>query len=199
MKRILLALLLTMLLAAPCFAGIELRGNVGYFMPSESGFDGGIGVEGQCVYWNTPELGFAGSVGWYSLGGGSDFSIIPIGVSAIYRPKLNLNIPGALEFEGGLRYVMNNYSDTYDFGYLGSSYKIKSEIDSSICGLLAVNYSMPIQKNLKFYGSLGYQFGIVTGDWNVTVSGSGLEGYGGSGTGPSMGGFLLRAGLAMGL
>jgi hypothetical protein len=147
----------------------------------EQDWDGGAQTEVECRFWQDEHVGMAVSVGsglWQardeyeeSYDGVSvlatsvsgDLSLIPIGVSLLYRMPVSRYVCWILE--GGLRYVFVDSSVMVRVDYLedGGGYYLEDTIRTQnfVQGMVGLSLEGSIAEPLRLIGSVGYQFDLT--------------------------------------
>ncbi|MBN1672750.1 MAG: hypothetical protein JXR37_17030 [Kiritimatiellae bacterium] len=149
--------------------------------PAESeDWDSGAGLELQGRFWSGEDAGVALAVGLYSWRATSDFveesddygyaaltidgdaSLVPVGISGLYKAPLGESV--SLIFEAGVRYVFVDSkvsADIYYEDYYGTDcLKEDIEIDDFFMGVLGLSLEAQLDSGFFLQAGLGYQFDL---------------------------------------
>ena len=148
---------------------------------SEQDWEGGVQVDAQCRFWQNEHVGVAMSVGsdvWhareeYSESGDAsyamvtsvsgDTTLIPMGVSLLYRIPISRDVQWVLE--GGLRYVFVNSSIIASVDYVdaGGDYYMEDTIRTKnfAQGVVGLSLEGSVKEPLRFVAGVSYQFDLT--------------------------------------
>ncbi len=167
----------------------EFRLGLNYYMPGSDDWDSGFGIDGKVLFWGNNNIAIAATGGFskwdidddyasgYDMYGdyieaeiGGDATLLSIGCSAIFEPKINKNF--GLSFEAGFKYVYidsNVDVDVAIYDYYGGTYfSDEIDIDSGVVGLIGIDLTFAFTEKTSLFLGGGFQFDISKGDakWN---------------------------------
>lgn len=159
--------------------GVELRGSLNYWVPDFDLYDFAYGVDVEYRNWFWDPVGFALGVGvssWEVKGGSSSvgksalkdldgqLTTIPVGPSIVY--KIADMTDWNLTAEVGVRYVFAQSALDYKRTDTGESGTF--DIDSSVIGVLGLDYERYFDDGKSFFVGVGYQMDIDKGAIQVS-------------------------------
>jgi opacity protein-like surface antigen len=188
MKRTLfiaLVLVCAFVMTAGAQTNTELRIQGLYISPSED-WDNSYGGEAQYIYWDTMAWGIGFSVGtakWdvsedflslrsiSGVGGmEGDVSMLPMGISILYRTPINEKI--AITLEGGAKYVLLSSNIKANAVVTNGQNTIpvsgELDMDNAFTGILGADVDYDITQDISLFAGVGYQFDIQKGTVNWT-------------------------------
>ena len=177
-----LGLSVTGLGGEPAGSPADVAIRIGAIAPtSEQDWDGGVQIEGQCRFWQDEHVGVALSVGmdqWhareeYAESGDAsyamvtlvsgDTTLIPIGVSLLYRMPISMHAQWVLE--GGVRYVFVDSSVVASLDYVDGAggYYLEDTIraENFAQGVVGLSLEGSIDEPLRFMVGVSYQFDLT--------------------------------------
>ncbi|TFH17513.1 MAG: hypothetical protein E4H02_02770 [Lentisphaerales bacterium] len=173
------------MLAVPLFAQdmrTEMAVKLNSLLPSDTdSWDSAANLEIQTRFWGDSQLGAAVSIGFgtwvarseyveeedeigfYSSAIYGNVSEVPVGVSALFRTRVNPTV--SLVFEAGIRYVFIDSSITVEIAEgddAGSSYsRERIDMDNAVQGVVGLGIEGMIDESIRVFGGLDCRFDIV--------------------------------------
>lgn len=171
----------------------ELKLGAEFVSPGFDVWDSGSGVEAKMIFWQDEKVGLAASIGYQGwdvtdeVGGAwltdevvwlfrydGDASMIPLGLSGVYRHAFNEKTK--LVAEGGIRYVIVNsdvqLQEVVTDGSVAVGRVTDIDIDDGIVGFVGVDLEHALKSGLRLFAGLSAQFDLSKGDVS-TVYGAG--------------------------
>lgn len=173
------------MLAGPLFGQdmkTEMAFKVNSLLPSDKeSWDSAANVEIQARFWGDNQLGAAVSigfgtwvaqgeyfeeedeVGFYSSAIYGNVSEVPIGLSALFRTRINPTV--SLIFEAGLRYVFISSGINVEIAEgdeTGSSCRVERiDMDNAVQGVVGLGIEGSIDDSIVIFGGLDCRFDLV--------------------------------------
>jgi opacity protein-like surface antigen len=180
-----IAIVFACVFSAGAQTNTELRIQGIYTSPSDD-WDNSYGGEAQYIYWDTMAWGIGFSIGtakWdvsedflslrsvSGIGGmEGDVSMLPMGVSILYRTPVNEKI--AITFEGGAKYVLLSSNIKANAVVTNGQNTIpvggELDMDNAFTGILGADVDYDITQDVSLFAGAGYQFDIQKGTVNWT-------------------------------